>query len=140
MNLNTIKYKGLEIRESVGHGKAVKGTKATATMQVIRRAEHDAGGYMMVHQVRFKVDCPPCKEQAIEKAKNWVDKLMETKEEFERCRDDRDYFIANYVKKQTTAGQMENVGDKVEKLLKQMYERLPYWMQWIVKPTKSLDA
>ena len=133
-----IQYKGFKIRESRGHGKAVKGTKETATIQVIRS---DGGSaYFMLHQVRFKVDCPPCQDEAVKKAKEWVDKMVTTKEEFERCRDDRDYFIATYVKKHTTAGQMENVGDKVAELLKAMYDRLPFWMKSAVKPAKSLDA
>lgn len=135
--MERITYKGLEIGQSHGHGAAVKGTKQTATIQVIKR---DGSTILMVHQVKFKVGCPPCRDEAIVKAKAWVDKLITTQEEFERCRDDQAYFVENYVKKQTTAGQMEEVGDRVTDLLRQMYNRLPYWMRMTVKPTKSLDT
>jgi len=75
-----IHYKGYEIAESIGHGKAVKGTKRTATIQVRQPAYQDKAhkerrGYYLRAQVRFNVGDREGRKQAIEKAKAKADTL-----------------------------------------------------------------
>ena len=60
----------LTIRESTGHGKAVKGTKKTSTIQV--REEYGGGAYMLVKQFRFKVGDRASRAKALEKAECFV--------------------------------------------------------------------
>ena len=124
IELRAFDYRGFRIEQSRGHGKAVKGTKRTATVQV---KLVQPGAVMMLHQVSFKVDCPPCIDEAVKKAKAWVDKYAEMREEFERCRDDKEYFIEKYMKP-IPAGVREQ-GVDMGTVLKRIYGRLPYWMK-----------
>lgn len=130
-------YKGLQIGESKGHGKAVKGTKETSTIQVklIR-----GNSVLLVHQVRYKMDCPPCIDQAVVKAKAWVDKYKEMETEFLRCRDDKAYFVNKYLKSNMELTEQLSSTGKIQvdygKQLQQMLDRLPHWMK---KPFGNLE-
>ena len=131
--LKPFEYKGFTIQQSKYGGAAVKGTKKTATVQVMR----DYGGNrQMLHQVSFKIDCPPCVDTAVEKAKKWVDKMDEIQQEFIRCRDDKEYFIEKYVKQVPIAVREAGQGD-MGTVLKRIYDRLPYWMKYPFGPLQQ---
>lgn len=67
-------YKGFTIAISKGHGKAVKGTKSTATIQV---QDHNTikDGYLLLKQISFPVGDSEKKQKAIDKAKEYIDTL-----------------------------------------------------------------
>ncbi len=126
--INSIEYKGYTIRQSQGAGAAVKGTKKTATIQVHKRL---GTGTQMIYQTAFKVDCPPCVEDAVKRAKVYVDKTTDALTEFERCRDDVGYFVQKYC----TVPPRQSVAPSIPKelgrkdQLERMYSRLPLWMR-----------
>jgi hypothetical protein len=63
------KKKEYKIQTSRGHGKACRGMKKTATIQVI---EPHPSGYFVKKQFRFTVRDPYSKKKAIEKAEDWI--------------------------------------------------------------------
>jgi hypothetical protein len=71
-------YKGYIIAQSKGHGKSVKGTKEIASIQV---QDHNTVrfGYLILKYFSFKVNDNDRKEKAIEKAKKFIDDLINSK-------------------------------------------------------------
>jgi hypothetical protein len=67
-----MRYKGYDIAQSVGHGKARKGRKKTATIQVREPAK---GGYFVKKQYRFIVGLPVSRSKAITQAMAFIDRL-----------------------------------------------------------------
>lgn len=64
-------YRGKMLYESDGHGKAVKGQKATSSVQV--RDYIRPGEYLLLKSISFKVGDTEARNRAIEKAKKYVD-------------------------------------------------------------------
>jgi hypothetical protein len=71
-------YKGYIIAQSKGHGKSVKGTKETASIQV---QDYNAVtvGFLILKHFSFKVNNKDREEKAIEKAKKFIDDLINSK-------------------------------------------------------------
>jgi hypothetical protein len=67
-----IPYNGFELHESSGHGKAGKGLKARSSIQVRDYRSTAAGSYLLRKQITFRLDDPNGRNQAIQKAKNFV--------------------------------------------------------------------
>ena len=68
-----MEYKGYDIVESSRHGKAVKGTKTSSSIQVRKPLGND-GAYLLQKQISFPINDPVKREKAFEKAKEFVDK------------------------------------------------------------------
>ena len=60
---------GLVIWESDGHGKAVKGTKKTSSIQV---RQYMSNGYMLLKQKTFPVDDTAKRDKAIYKCEMFI--------------------------------------------------------------------
>jgi hypothetical protein len=67
-----MRYKGYDIAQSEGHGKAGKGRKKTATIQVREPAKD---GYFVRKQYRFIIGLPAQRSEAITKAMAFIDRL-----------------------------------------------------------------
>lgn len=68
-----MEYKGYTIVESERHGKAVKGTKKTTSIQV---REPMGNGYLLKKQISYPIHDYDKKQKAIEKAKKYVDEQV----------------------------------------------------------------
>lgn len=69
------KYGGYELHKSTRHGKAVKGTKITSSVQI---RDYDSGltsgeDYLLVKQIPYKVGVLGAYQSAIKKAKDFID-------------------------------------------------------------------
>lgn len=67
-----MEYKGYAITESQGHGKAGKGCKKTSTIQVTLPS---GNGYLVKKQFGYPINDLTKKQEAIEKAKKYIDNL-----------------------------------------------------------------
>jgi hypothetical protein len=67
-------YKGYEIRESSGGGKAGRGCNKTGTIQV--REPLQPPYYLLKKQIRFKVSDPTSRFRAVQKAREHIDNLV----------------------------------------------------------------
>lgn len=67
-------YKGYEIADSRGGGKAGKGCNKTATVQV--REPFNSTHYLLKKQIRYKVGDPTSRFRAIQKAREFIDNLV----------------------------------------------------------------
>jgi hypothetical protein len=67
-------YKGYEIRESSGGGKAGRGCNKTGTIQV--REPFNATHYLLKKQIRFTVGDPTSRLRAVQKAREHIDSLV----------------------------------------------------------------
>lgn len=70
-----IRYKGYIIAESRGHGKALKGAKRTATIQIREPVNEDI--FLIKKIVRFRAGDQDQKEKAIARAKQYVESMLE---------------------------------------------------------------
>lgn len=62
----------LKIAESTGHGKAVRGTKKTSTIQVRNYGQWGDGSYLLEKEFRFTVGDEESRAKAVEKAEEYV--------------------------------------------------------------------
>lgn len=64
-------YKGFEIADSSGGGKAGKGLNKTATIQVRERLQPP--NYLLRKQIRYTVGDPTSRFRAVQKAREFID-------------------------------------------------------------------
>lgn len=69
-----MRYKGFEIIESSRHGQAGKGLKKTSSIQI--REHLTKKGYLLRKQISFPVRDNIKREKAINKAKKYVDQIL----------------------------------------------------------------